>query len=241
MLREGRIGIKFTDDEGNSATELVVKCPAFDDIEVSVNSHCKNCSCAPDNPIIGGRYVDCSFLEDIEKIQMKYGVSDIVKKQRGKDIGKLNLQKSVEEEEFQVSHLDKGDEEGAATLHKDLAEEHFRKQKEFLGVIQRFVKQLDKLFEKDDWTDKDEEKFRELLEYITVNSVEYRRHYEHGQSHLSALEMHKALGELYKDGEIPTIEQINEILNKDFFKDTEKEQFDIEKIIEDARKCITKK
>lgn len=126
--------------------------------------------------------------------------ADIVKKQRNKGLGKLAMQKSVSEDEFEVEPRE------AAKLHKDLAKEHLDKMNKFDGVITGFKKKMEGL-------DPNSPEYKHYHSVCAVNEVEKERHRQHAKSHIQCIHKHTKLADLYDSG-IPGDNQIAQIVHK---------------------------
>ena len=133
---------------------------------------------------------------------MKYVIlkSDIVKEQRNKGIGKLGMQKTVDEDRFDVQP------EEASKLHTELEKEHLNKMNKFDEEIDNFKKKMRKL-------DPKSEEYKKLHSIIGVNKVEKERHRQHADSHKQCHIKHKKLAKLYKKG-IPSDTEIDSIVDE---------------------------
>jgi hypothetical protein len=133
--------------------------------------------------------------------------SDIVKEQRNKGIGKLGMQKTVDEDRFDVEP------EEASKLHTELEQEHLKKMNKFDEVIDGFKKKMKKL-------DPGSEEYKKLHSIIGVNKVEKERHRQHAESHKQCHIKHGKLAKLYKKG-IPSDAEVESIVNEKSIGDGE--------------------
>jgi len=127
------------------------------------------------------------------------GTPDIVKKQRARDIGKLAMQKSVKEDEFEVEPHE------ASKLHKALEKEHLDKMHKFDEVIKDLKDRMASL-PKDSSSE-----YKKLHSMMSVNKVEQERHRQHSHSHRLCRIKHKKLINLYDKG-IPSDEEVDKIV-----------------------------
>lgn len=125
--------------------------------------------------------------------------ADIIEKQRAKGIGKLGMQKTVSEDDFEVEP------EKASNLHVDLSKEHLDKMRKFEGVIADFKKKMEKL-------DPESKEYKHYHSVCAVNEVERERHRQHAASHQECHDKHTKLAKLYKKG-IPSDDEIKQIVN----------------------------
>jgi hypothetical protein len=133
-------------------------------------------------------------------VMEKAEIPAIVKKQRSRGIGKLGMQKTVKEDDFEVEPAE------ATKLHGDLEQEHLDKMKKFDDVIGDFQKEMKK-------HPKDSKEYKRLHAICSVNKVEKERHRQHAESHHQCKEKHEKLAKLYEKG-IPGDKEVDSIVGE---------------------------
>jgi hypothetical protein len=144
-----------------------------------------------------------SYMEELDRVigrVLKEETPDIVKKQRDRGVGKLAMQKSVKEDEFEVEPHE------ASKLHKALEKEHLDKMHKFDEVIKDLKGKMAALPKNSG------DEYKKLHSMMSVNKVEQERHRQHAHSHRLCRVKHKKLEDMYDKG-IPSDEEIDKVVH----------------------------